>query len=150
MLSVSLVPRLWSSPPRTMGYCLCLPMSSAIINYNNNNNKNVINKQINLQKYFPQLARLFKAGQCVKNIKIECRHSLKPCLHKFCQIYLFIYLGLLILCFVIKVANENVLKLCVLVQSHRCKLWSLHLHDICKLFLGKGCLSGQWVCSRFL
>ena len=36
-------------------------------------------------------------------------HSLKPCLHKFCQIYLFIYLGLLILCFVIKVANENVL-----------------------------------------
>ena len=25
MLSVSLVPRLWSSPPRTMGDCLCLP-----------------------------------------------------------------------------------------------------------------------------
>ena len=33
-------------------------------------------------------------------------------------IYLFIYLGLLILCFVIKVANENVLKLCILVRSH--------------------------------
>ena len=31
---------------------------------------------------------------------------------------LFIYLGLLILCFVIKVSNENVLKLCVLVRSH--------------------------------
>ena len=31
MLSVSLVPRLWPSPPRTMGDCLHLPLSSAII-----------------------------------------------------------------------------------------------------------------------
>ena len=29
-------------------------------------------------------------------------------------------------------------------------LWSLHLYDIYKLFLGKGCPSGQCVCSRFL
>ena len=28
-------------------------------------------------------------------------------------------------------------------------LWSLHLHDVYKLFLGKGCLSRQWICSRF-
>ena len=28
-------------------------------------------------------------------------------------------------------------------------LWSLHLYDIYKLFLGKGCPSGQWICSRF-
>ena len=28
-------------------------------------------------------------------------------------------------------------------------LWSLHLDDIYKLFLGKGCPSGQWICSRF-
>ena len=33
-------------------------------------------------------------------------------------IYLFIYLGLLVLCFVIKVANENVLKLYILVRGH--------------------------------
>ena len=35
--------------------------------------QNFINKQINLQKYCPQLARLFKAGQCVQNIKIETK-----------------------------------------------------------------------------
>ena len=28
-------------------------------------------------------------------------------------------------------------------------LWSLHLYDIYKSFLGKGCPSGQWICSRF-
>ena len=31
MLSASLVPRLWPSPPRTMGDCLHLPLSSAIV-----------------------------------------------------------------------------------------------------------------------
>ena len=35
--------------------------------------QNFINKQINLQKYCLQLARLFKAGQCVQNIKIETK-----------------------------------------------------------------------------
>ena len=35
--------------------------------------QNFINKQINLQKYCPQLARIFKAGQCVQNIKIETK-----------------------------------------------------------------------------
>ena len=35
--------------------------------------QNFINKQINLQKYCPQLARLFKGGQCVQNIKIETK-----------------------------------------------------------------------------
>ena len=28
-------------------------------------------------------------------------------------------------------------------------LWSPHLYNILKLFLGKGCPSGQWICSRF-
>ena len=32
-----------------------------------------INKQINLQKDCPQLARLFEARQCVQNIKIETK-----------------------------------------------------------------------------
>ena len=31
--------------------------------------QNFINKQIKLQKYCPQLARLFEEGQCVKNIR---------------------------------------------------------------------------------
>ena len=35
--------------------------------------QNFINKQINLQKYCPQLARLFEAGQCVQNTKIEAK-----------------------------------------------------------------------------
>ena len=35
--------------------------------------KNFINKHINLQKYCPQLARLFEAGQWVQNIKIETK-----------------------------------------------------------------------------
>ena len=68
MLSVSLVPRLWSSPPRTMGdWWLC--------NYQQQQQQqqNFINKQINLQKYCPQLTRLFEAGQCVQNIKIETK-----------------------------------------------------------------------------
>ena len=33
--------------------------------------ENLINNQIKLQKYCPQLARLFEAGQCVQNIKIK-------------------------------------------------------------------------------
>ena len=33
--------------------------------------QNFINKQINLQKYCPRLARLFEAAQCMQNIKIE-------------------------------------------------------------------------------
>ena len=35
--------------------------------------QNFINKQINLQKYCPQLARIFKEGQCVQNIKIDTK-----------------------------------------------------------------------------
>ena len=35
--------------------------------------QNFINKQINLQKYCPQLARIFEARQCVQNIKIETK-----------------------------------------------------------------------------
>ena len=35
--------------------------------------QNFNNKQINLEKYCPQLARIFKAGQCVQNIKIETK-----------------------------------------------------------------------------
>ena len=35
--------------------------------------QNFINKQIYLQKYCLQLARIFKAGQCVQNIKIETK-----------------------------------------------------------------------------
>ena len=62
--------------------------------------------------------------------------------------YLLIYLGLFILCFVTKVANENVLKLCTFGLKPL-TLWSLHLHDIYKLFLGKGCLLGKWICARF-
>ena len=31
--------------------------------------KNFINKQIKLQKYCPQLARLFEAGQCMQNVR---------------------------------------------------------------------------------
>ena len=31
--------------------------------------QNFINKQIKLQKFCPQLARLFEAGQCVQNIR---------------------------------------------------------------------------------
>jgi len=32
-----------------------------------------IDKQINLQKHCPQLARLFEVGQCVQNIKIKTK-----------------------------------------------------------------------------
>ena len=35
--------------------------------------QNFLNKQINLQKYCPQLARTFEAGQYVQNIKIETK-----------------------------------------------------------------------------
>ena len=35
--------------------------------------QNFFNKQINFQKYCPQLARLFGAGQCMQNIKIETK-----------------------------------------------------------------------------
>jgi len=31
--------------------------------------QNFINKQINLQKYCLQLARIFEAGQCMQNVK---------------------------------------------------------------------------------
>ena len=42
-----------------------------LCNYQQQQQQNFIDKQINLQKYCPQLARLFKAGQCVQNIKIK-------------------------------------------------------------------------------
>ena len=35
--------------------------------------QNFINNQINLQKYCPQLARIFEAGQCMQNIKKETK-----------------------------------------------------------------------------
>ena len=35
--------------------------------------QNFINKHIHLQKYCPQLTRLFETGQCVQNIKIETK-----------------------------------------------------------------------------
>ena len=44
-----------------------------LCNYQQQQQQNFINKQINLQKYCPQLARLFKVGQCVQNIKIETK-----------------------------------------------------------------------------
>ena len=42
-------------------------------NYQQQQQQNFINKQINLQKYCLQLARLFKAGQCMQSIKIETK-----------------------------------------------------------------------------
>ena len=36
---------------------------------NKQQQQNFINKQIKLQKYCPQLARLFEVGQCVQNIR---------------------------------------------------------------------------------
>ena len=35
--------------------------------------QNFINKHINLRKCCPQLTRLFEAGECVQNIKIETK-----------------------------------------------------------------------------
>ena len=35
--------------------------------------QNFINKQINFQKYCPQLVRQLEAGQCMQNIKIETK-----------------------------------------------------------------------------
>ena len=49
----------WLSVPRTE---LC--------NYQQQQ-QNFINKQINLKKYWPRLARLFEAAQCMQNIKME-------------------------------------------------------------------------------
>ena len=60
--------------------------------------------------------------------------------------YLFIYLGLLILYFVIKVSNENVLKLCVLVRSHW--YYEVFIYMIsASYFLGK--VAPQGGCSGF-
>ena len=42
-----------------------------LCNYQQQQQQNFIDKQIKLQKYCPQLARLFKAGQCMQNIKIK-------------------------------------------------------------------------------
>ena len=44
-----------------------------LCNYQQQQQQNCINEQINLQKYYPQLARIFEAGQCVQNIKIETK-----------------------------------------------------------------------------
>ena len=41
--------------------------------YQQQQQQSFINKQINLKKYWPQLARLFEAAQCVQNIKIETK-----------------------------------------------------------------------------
>ena len=37
---------------------------------------------------------------------------------------------------------------CIWVEA-KVILWSLHLYDIYKLFIEKGCPLGQWICSRF-
>ena len=43
-------------------------------NNNSNDNKTfIINKQMKLKKYCPQLARLFEAGQYVQNIKLKTK-----------------------------------------------------------------------------
>ena len=39
---------------------------------NKQQQQNFINKQITLQKYCPQLTKLFEAGQCVQNINRQC------------------------------------------------------------------------------
>ena len=54
----------WFDPPSVIATELC--------NYQQQQ-QNFINKQINLQKYCPQLARLFEVGQCMQNIKIETK-----------------------------------------------------------------------------
>ena len=51
--------------------CLSVPPTE-LCNYQQQQ-QNFINKQINLKKYCPQLARLFEAAQCVQNIKIETK-----------------------------------------------------------------------------
>ena len=43
--------------------------SNWLTKQNKQQQQNFINKQIKLQKYCPQLARLFEAGQCVQNIR---------------------------------------------------------------------------------
>ena len=40
---------------------------------NKTKQRNFINKQIKLQKYCPQLARVCEAGQCVQNMKFRLR-----------------------------------------------------------------------------
>ena len=44
-----------------------------LCNYQQQQQQNFIDKQIKLQKYCLQLARLLKAGQCVQNIKINSK-----------------------------------------------------------------------------
>ena len=44
-----------------------------LCNYQQQQQQKFIDKQINLQKYCPQLARPFKAGQWVQNIKIKTK-----------------------------------------------------------------------------
>ena len=46
--------------------------STELCNYQQQQ-QNCLNKQINLQKYFQLLARIFEAGQCMQNIKIETK-----------------------------------------------------------------------------
>ena len=56
-----------------MGDCLCLPLSSANYYQQQQQQQNFINKQINLKKYCPQLARIFEAGQGVQNTKTKTK-----------------------------------------------------------------------------
>ena len=46
-----------------MGDCLCLPLSSAIINNNNNNN--------HTKEVLPAASKAIQGRKCVQNIKIE-------------------------------------------------------------------------------
>ena len=71
MLRVSFVSRQWILPTQDNGWLSVPP--TELYNYQQQQQENFINKQINLQKYCPQLARLFEAGQYVQNIKIETK-----------------------------------------------------------------------------
>ena len=44
-----------------------------LCNYQQQQQQNLINNQIKLQKYRPQLARIFEVGQCMQNIKIKTK-----------------------------------------------------------------------------
>ena len=52
---------------------VCAWPATELCNYQQQQQQNFINKHINLQKYYPQLARLSEAGECVQNIKIETK-----------------------------------------------------------------------------
>ena len=58
-------------PTQDNGWLFAPP--TELCNYQQQQQQNFINKKINLKKYCPQLARLFEAGQCVQNTRIETK-----------------------------------------------------------------------------